>query len=432
MKKCSFLVILVFGFVVGAFSQDLPFARRLVDTLASPSFHGRGYVAKGDALAATFLASLFDSLGLKPFGESYMQTYSFPMNSLPGTLVATADGNMLRPGIDFQVWAATPDFEATAHVEYFDNRCLTRSRRLARFSRHDHSVRFLLVDRKGITDKKSLSILDSLRYYNFAKALGVVQLLDAKPTWSVMMGASVAKWPVVDLKREALMGKRLTQLRLEVQSDFDPNHIAHNVMAWVKGVSQPDTFIVFTAHYDHLGQMGKSVYYPGANDNASGTAMVCDLARQFAHAKPYYSMAFLLFSGEEAGLKGSKFCAAHPPFALSAVKQLINLDMVGTGSEGITVVNGEKYPEVMKTLTAINDAGGYLQAVKSRGESCNSDHCPFYQKGVPSVFIYSMGKEFVEYHNPDDRAAKLPFTDYDDIFRLLTQWVQSMSLGNKP
>jgi Zn-dependent M28 family amino/carboxypeptidase len=136
-------------------------------------------------------------------------------------------------------------------------------------------------------------------------------------------------------------------------------------------------------------------------------------------------MAFMAFSGEEAGLIGSDFYVKHPLFPLSQIFFLINLDMVGTGSEGITVVNGKTLIHQFGRLVKINSDNEYIMKVAPRGESCNSDHCPFYKMGIPAVFIYSLGKEHKEYHNIYDSADRIPFTEYDDIFRLLRDYVNT-------
>ncbi|NJO68366.1 MAG: M28 family peptidase [Bacteroidetes bacterium] len=92
-------------------------------------------------------------------------------------------------------------------------------------------------------------------------------------------------------------------------------HNARNVIGYLPG--ETDTFIVFTAHYDHLGYMGRNTMFPGANDNASGTSMVLDLIRELSEKKNHrYSYAFMLFSGEEAGLLGSTHYVQHPYFPL--------------------------------------------------------------------------------------------------------------------
>jgi Zn-dependent M28 family amino/carboxypeptidase len=172
--------------------------------------------------------------------------------------------------------------------------------------------------------------------------------------------------------------------------------------------------------------MGPAIF-PGANDNASGTSMLLDLARHYSlpENKPKYSIAFMAFSGEEAGLLGSMHYVSDPLFPLKNIRFLINLDMVGTGSKGIRVVNGETYEKEFTTLERINQEKNYLVVVGKRGPSSNSDHYPFFEKGVPSVFIYTTGDEFREYHNIYDVPEKLPFTKYNELFRLLSDFVKT-------
>ena len=172
--------------------------------------------------------------------------------------------------------------------------------------------------------------------------------------------------------------------------------------------------------------MGNKTYYPGANDNASGTSMVLDLARHYSLPgnKPEYSIVFILLSGEETGLYGSRYFAENPLFPLEDIKLVVNLDMVGSGSDGITVVNGTLCDTLMQKMQAINDETQFLKEIKPRGESCNSDHCPFFQKGVKSIFIYTRGKELTEYHTVYDTSDNFPFTAYDGLVGLLTELVK--------
>jgi Zn-dependent M28 family amino/carboxypeptidase len=111
---------------------------------------------------------------------------------------------------------------------------------------------------------------------------------------------------------------------------------------------------------------------------------------------------------------------------LEAISLLINLDMVGTGSEGITIVNSIAYKELLDDMIEINEKNNYLSKIKERGESCNSDHCAFYNKGVKSIFIYTMGQEHLAYHTPDDTADKIPFTAYNGLFGLLIYYVLTL------
>jgi Zn-dependent M28 family amino/carboxypeptidase len=212
-------------------------------------------------------------------------------------------------------------------------------------------------------------------------------------------------------------------------SEFYDAFQTQNIIGYVKGKVQPDTFLVFTAHYDHLGQMGPEAYFPGGNDNASGTAMLLDLASYFSdkHNRPYYSVVFIAFGGEEAGLLGSFYYVNHPLFPLSQIKFLINIDMVGSGSDGIKVVNGSVFKNDFERMVKLNDKNNYLKKVSPRGAAANSDHFPFYDKGVPSFFIYTLGDECKEYHNIYDTPENVPYTEYDDLFRLLTDFMGSFN-----
>ena len=188
-----------------------------------------------------------------------------------------------------------------------------------------------------------------------------------------------------------------------------------------------DTFVVFTAHFDHLGHMGKNTFFPGANDNASGTSMVLDFIRNYASSseKQKYSYAFILFSGEEAGLLGSYYYVSDPLFPLQKIKILINLDMVGTGSGGVTVFNGNNLPDEFHKLDTINKAIGLNLILKAKGNARNSDHYPFYEKKVPALFFITEGKE-VPYHSVNDKYEALPFTGYEKLFRLISEYVKSL------
>src|SRR5699024_4573068 len=92
--------------------------------------------------------------------------------------------------------------------------------------------------------------------------------------------------------------------------------------------------LVFTAHYDHLGMMGKKAMFPGGNDNASGTSMLLSMAHYFQQNPSDYHLIFIAFAGEEVGLLGSKYFVENKSISLSSIHFLINLDIMGSGEEG--------------------------------------------------------------------------------------------------
>jgi Zn-dependent M28 family amino/carboxypeptidase len=211
---------------------------------------------------------------------------------------------------------------------------------------------------------------------------------------------------------------------LKVKTEFVEDFQAKNVIGYIEG-EKKDEFFVFSAHYDHLGRMGKKVYIPGAQDNASGTAMVLDIAEYYKENKPEYSIVFMLFAGEEAGLLGSVHYVLNPLFDLRKVKMVVNLDLVGTGDDGITIVNGANpdYSDIWQKFEKINIEKEYFTTIKARGEASNSDHYPFHAVGIPAVFIYTMGGQ-TYYHNPKDKPETLTFTGYDALFNLLLNFVE--------
>ena len=216
----------------------------------------------------------------------------------------------------------------------------------------------------------------------------------------------------------SIFDKPITKLTIDVKNKFYKAYKSQNVIGYIKG--EVDSFLVFTAHYDHLGKLGERATFYGANDNGSGDAMVLNLADYYSHHKSHYTMVFMFFSGEEVGLLGSIYNALHPVFDLKKVKFLMNLDMVGTGQEGIRIVNSTVFKKEYDLLNKINSNKKYLVEIKKRGEAANSDHYPFYAKGVPAFFIYTLGGS-KQYHNIYDKPDQLSL-GIDHIHTKDTRW----------
>src|SRR6185295_5028689 len=122
--------------------------------------------------------------------------------------------------------------------------------------------------------------------------------------------------PIFIINREFLSTAK--KISFEVTNRVIPEFKTQNLAGYFDGTAAEDSFIVITAHYDHLGMMGDSVYFPGANDNASGTSMMLDLIKYFFSEKnrPKCKVAFIAFAGEEAGLRGSEYFVNHPMIPL--------------------------------------------------------------------------------------------------------------------
>ncbi len=424
MKKIITLFLFISGLLT-AQSQDVKYAHYVIDSLCSPFLYGRAYTNNGANNAAIFISNEFDAMKMRKFSDYYFQNYPISINSFSKNIDLEISKKNLVAGTDFMVALSSPSVNATYKIFKLDSSTVKTKADLEKLIKKNLKSKVLLVDKQNIKDKEVLDILNSLRNKNVFNSAGYVFINDGKLSWGTSDGKNVNKSFRINVLRKALPEK-FKKVKINIEADYLIDYPSKNVVAYVKGKLHPDSFFVFTAHYDHLGQMGKDVFFPGANDNASGTAMVLDLAKYYSdiNNQPDYSIVFALVCGEESGLNGSQYLAENPLFPLDKVKFLINIDMVGTGSEGITIVNGTKFETQFKKFEAINKEKGYLKTVSQRGESCNSDHCPFYQKGVPAVFIYAMGSEFTEYHNIYDVPQKLPLTKYNEIFKLLTDFIK--------
>jgi Zn-dependent M28 family amino/carboxypeptidase len=204
------------------------------------------------------------------------------------------------------------------------------------------------------------------------------------------------------------------------------NHTARNVIGYLPATKKSKKTIMITAHYDHLGRMGSATYFPGANDNASGNGMLISLAEKFkAKGLKNYNLLFVAFAGEEIGLLGSMYMASHPPVDLKDIKFLLNLDIMGSGEEGITVVNATLFPDEFSRLETINKSKNYLVQIKRRGPAANSDHYFFTEAGVPAFYIYTMGPN-KHYHDIYDTYQELSFSAFGNLSNLLEEFFREM------
>ena len=173
-----------------------------------------------------------------------------------------------------------------------------------------------------------------------------------KLTWSV--STVQFKVPVLTMLQNKLP-REGENVRINISAHFVEKHQTQNVVGVIPAAHSTDSFVVFTAHYDHLGRMGKHVYFPGANDNASGVSMLLNLAKYYAEKRETlrYNLLFIAFAGEEAGLIGSKYFTENPLLPLDKIKMLMNMDLMGTGDEGLMVVNAS----VFKSEFDIHETG---------------------------------------------------------------------------
>lgn len=409
------------------FAQDLAYARSVIDTLASKEYAGRGYVSQGDKKAAGFIKNQLIAHGAVALDGEFIQSFTTPVNTFPGAMKVVVNGAPLIPGADYLIDPRSPGISGTYRTVILRPQDLLNEELLTIKLLKDAVGQFIVIDSFSMDDfseaqqKRLTEIINFIKYHPNVRAAGVIQLTEAKLTWSA--ASQLNNKPILTLHASAVK-EALAEVTVAIENKFFPSYQSQNVIGIIEG-SQNDSLVVLTAHYDHLGMMGQATLFPGANDNASGIAMLLSLARHYQSNPPKFSTVFIAFGGEELGLVGSKHFVEHPAFDLSKVKFLLNFDITGTGDEGIQVVNGMKFRGLFDRLKAINDAQELLSDVKIRGEACNSDHCVFDMKGVPCFYIYTLGG-IQAYHDIYDKAETLPLTEFEDYLKLLVQFLDQL------
>ena len=202
-----------------------------------------------------------------------------------------------------------------------------------------------------------------------------------------------------------------------------------NVVGFIEGrdPSLREETIVIGAHRDHFGRQG-GLLFPGADDNASGTAVILEVARLFmeSDAKPARSLIFVSFSGEEQGLWGSKLYVERPPRPLAQTKVMINIDHAGIGNGRLTVgVTG-----LDKSVAAqAGEPAELADKLDLFGFFPGGDHVPFKEAGVPTVTVVSGGPH-PHFHQPTDRIETIK----PDVLLSATRYVLALAwrLANQP
>ena len=177
-----------------------------------------------------------------------------------------------------------------------------------------------------------------------------------------------------------------------------------NVLAMIQGSDPSADFVIVGGHYDHVGADPGGAIFQGANDNASGSAVVVALAEYFAqrHIQPKATIIFAAWTGEEAGLVGSAYYTNHPLFPLAKTRAYINLDVVGAGSgAGLTITNDS--PALANVARASAKDLGITFGGSAVGGG--SDHESFLRAGVPATFF--IWQQYGDIHVPGDTFDKI-------------------------
>ena len=413
--RCVVVLLLISGSLI---SQNNPSREILID-LCSDEMMGRGYVRFGHVKAAKYIQEYYKSIQLKQFKKgTYLQPFKIKANTFPNDLNVSIDGKPLNEGVDYILDPSSGTAKGKFGLIKVDRKNLMNFLDEVSLSKiKNFEGKVLVLNALNSNNPDTLSIFNELKI-GLSMICPIIWVNNEKFTWSI--SRDVAEFPILELKDSLIWDA--DSVYLDVENVFLRDIVTHNVIGSVSGLKKKS--IIISAHYDHLGMMGKAIF-PGANDNASGVAMLLSLANYFSDKSPKYNLVFIAFGAEEVGILGSKYYVENPLFPLDDIKFVLNLDIMGTGDEGITVVNGLLHKKQFKQLTSINKKQEYLSKIKIRGRAANSDHYWFSQLGIPSFFIYTMGG-IKAYHDVYDKSETLPMSEFNDLFHLLIDFIEAI------
>ncbi|MCX6150732.1 MAG: M20/M25/M40 family metallo-hydrolase [Ignavibacteriales bacterium] len=408
---------------------------KTVSYLASKELAGRLSGSKGYNKAAYFIANEFSYLNLKPLGdENYFQKFKVEYNEInsPIKLNLVDEGIIKKEyklGKDFVCRGFTGANHLTAPLAFVGYGLTKPGIGYDDYAGMDVKGKIVIAFKYNpkwrINDTSDWGE-GSIRYKisNAAKHGAVALLLvsfpnDAKPQktiLSILEGEGEQKEdfpslhidiPVAD---EFLTGSgfSLKELETKIDSLKKPNSIllktsaevdvhskyfkeqeTMNLVGLLEGSDEKlkDEYLVIGAHLDHVGSQGGEIFAPGANDNASGSAAVLEIARTFIanNIKPKRSIIFVLFASEEIGLAGAKHFVDNPPVPLDKITAMINLDCVGYG-DSIQVGNGLSSPQLWQ-LARRNDSLYTKMMVRTTWAGGGADATPFHQKKIPCAYF---------------------------------------------
>ncbi len=391
-------------------TTDTSYARRVLDTLCSPQYHGRGYILEGHKKAADYINGQFEKIGLQKFKPNYQQYFNISINTFPMKYEVAVDGRKLEPSKHFLASASSKTLHQEFVVQKLNWKKVKKGK--VRLKETDNTAYLIDATKLNAEDKKILKDV-------YATGLGAkVLIIVRNDKLTHRFSQTQTSFTVIDVQ-DSVVSEDLKKIRIDIDGILQNPTQTQNIIGYIPGTQYPDSFIVFSAHYDHLGRLGREgVYFPGANDNASGVAMLLSLAQYYKNNPSKYSIVFMAFGAEEVGLLGSEYYTKNPLFPLQNISFLVNMDIMGTGDEGIQIVNSTVFTKEFDLLKKINDQEQLLKELKTRGKAANSDHHWFSEKGVHAFFIYTLGGVSY-YHDVFDKSETLPLTKFKDIFKLL-------------
>ena len=417
------------------------YLKKQVTYLASDELKGRRAGDTGETLAAVFIAEKFKELALVPKGDNGDYFQYFTVNDgkaiAPSTRLSIK-GVKLDSEIDFFPLAnslqgsskgeSSPDIHENGQPWLVD---LAESLDENKSNPH-FDINNLIIDKlKSAKDKGASMVL----FYNSTKEADVLKFDSKDRSEATPIPAAF----LTSKGRDKCIKENNDTYFIDASLSVEPKiRKSKNVVGFLDNGAQYT--VVIGAHYDHLGlgedgnsmiRGGKPEIHNGADDNASGTAAMIELAFLLKGNKAkQYNYLFIGFSAEELGLNGSKYFVENPTISLNTVNYMINMDMVGRMNDStktITVGGYGTSPSWQSMVAAVKKKSFTIK-FDSSGTG-PSDHTSFYRKDIPVLFFFT--GLHTDYHKPSDDADKINYVGMSQIVRFIQEMIQNDKTPNK-
>ena len=393
-----------------------------ISILASDKFEGREPGTKGERLSYEYITQQFKNIGLLPKGnKGYLQSFEFSAGTKNGVKnKLTIAGNNLKSDSEYYV------LPYSAHKSTAEGKSIKIGSGLLskELGRNDYEGMTDLKGRIAVMDyatpeadnphSKWAEASDLRKRIEIAVSKGISGLIiynsnDSinNPNKNSEIKITPFAIPVVFVKSNDVTLLKNDQ-QVVIETDIEKiMHSGHNVIGYID--NHAENIIVIGAHYDHLGYGGhESLYrgeraiHNGADDNASGTSALIELARKLKGSSlNKYNYMFIAFSGEEKGLLGSNYFVKHPTIDLKKVNYMLNMDMVGRlkPTDHVLLINGAGTSPSWDSL--LNNIKVDSLRIKTTASGVGpSDHTSFYLEGIPVLHFFSGTHS--DYHKPSD------------------------------
>jgi hypothetical protein len=407
--------------------------------LADDKLEGRRTGTKGEELAYQYISKYFETNGLLPKGTNgYLQTFEVNEGKqiLPSTFLIM-DGEHFKAEKDFfpMAWSANASLEAVASPGLAENGGPWFFDLKDVLEQNQNNPHFDLTAALHEKEKAAISKgATALFVYNSSKLADNLKY-DSKDR------STVSNIPVLYLKKPITdkLVKDISHtwdIKFKIEQG-DKIRKGNNVIAYIN--NNAASTIVLGAHFDHLGygednnsrHTGGSAIHNGADDNASGTAALLELARILkTNGNKKSNYLFIAFSGEELGLYGSKYFVDHPTVSLTEVNYMINMDMVGRfndSAKSITI-GGVGTSPTWGTLLNAEKKMPFSIKVDSSGTG-PSDHTSFYRKDIPVLFFFT--GLHTDYHKPSDDFDKINYNGQLLVVNYITKLIARTQTQDK-